>query len=240
MPAGDTWSDTVSVNSLSAHSMARDAEGGAASSEATNVDSLDEFARTLSVQDGELPPPPSLQQDDRRASSPFASQASPPPPAGSAEDGEPAGQAQSNGQADDQSNDEKDGPNQQRGEMPPPPARAVKRATPTAERTESDAADLVRQRVSLEGRKGRVNSSSGGSAEQRAATAAQHHPPRSSFEGLRPSSFSASEAGSEQPSGERTLQGLSCMLCTQQSSPPMQHLRCTRHKLCSRGRGGWR
>jgi hypothetical protein len=189
--------------------MAHDADGEAASSEATNVDRLDSFTRTLSVHDGDLPPPPSLQQDDRRGSSPFASRASAPlpdDPAAQPEQADPS-QPHSNGQADGHSNDEKDGQVQQGGEMPPPAARSVKRATPTAERTESDAADLVRQRVSLEGRKGRDSASGGSSAERRAARAAQHHPPRSSFEGLRPSSFSASEAGSEQPSGEHALRG---------------------------------
>ena len=222
--------------------MAHDADGEAASSEATNVDSLDSFTRTLSVHDGDLPPPPSLQQDDRRGSSPFASRASAPlpdDPAAQPEQADP-GQPQSNGQADGHSTDEKDGQVQQGGEMPPPAARSVKRATPTAERTESDAADLVRQRVSLEGRKGRDSASGGSSAEQRAARAAQHHPPRSSFEGLRPSSFSASEAGSEQPSGEHALRGVdlhAMHAADPRASSSFQCSACEPHAMFSWQRG---
>lgn len=169
--------------------MDREADAGAPTHAAEGAENLSLATRTLSVQDGELPPPP--QAEDRSSSSPFASHSSMPQPDDAA--APEAAAADHTGTAQPSAGAQEDGQKNNQ----PRAVRSVKRNKLTTERTGSDAADIARQRVSLDAHKGR-DSSSGSSAGRKATKAA---PPWSSSDSQRFGCGPGSEADGEPPEG---------------------------------------
>lgn len=183
--------------------MALDPDGG----EPTEIaEHLSQATRTLSVHDGELPPPPTPLElcsptspvASQSPTSPFASHSPTPDPVAAAAAPEQPDAAHT---AASQQPDGQVGGYQPSQDLPSPAVRSVKRATPTTERTESEAADLTRLRVLLDGRSVR-DSSSGSSAGRQVPKAAPHQQNWSSSEREGFSSAAGSEADGEHPLGK--------------------------------------